>query len=290
MPELGEVDLLATRLNTRLREMSAQPRLVAGRADHARFAEMWSQCAPNIVGARLERVWRKGKYLVFQWSEGRGLMLGHLRMTGWWEWQQSPQSITLAQGYTLNRNPKLFLSFRWPKRKKAEELVYYDSRVLGEIAYFNTTEWRNIPALSAQAPDFIDTDNSLPGSFISGEEEFLALVAAARARGTRRTIRDVLMDQSRKGIGAGLGNYIIAEVLYRAGIHPNRPFSELTKRSLVKLYQITCEIFRHVIATGAESEATMVIYQRERCPRGHAIMREARGNRGSYYCPRCQRL
>jgi formamidopyrimidine-DNA glycosylase len=293
MPELGEVDLLATRLNARLREMSGQPELLSGRAEHARFQTMWTACASPLRGARLARIARKGKYLLFHWADQRGLLLAHLRMTGWWAWQHCPQTLIVADGSELTRHPKLFLTLRWPTgnngKSQEEQLIYYDSRALGEIAYFATADWREIPALAAQAPDFIDTENSLAGGFLQDEREFLALARAQKKRATRRTIRDVLMDQSRQGVGAGLGNYLIAEVLYRAGIHPDRGFCALSDAALKKIYKITCQLFRHVITNNAEAEATMVIYQRQQCPRGHRIQRDAHGNRGSYYCPHCQK-
>ncbi|MEW6735322.1 MAG: DNA-formamidopyrimidine glycosylase family protein [Acidobacteriota bacterium] len=288
MPELSEVDLLVTRLNARLRVMAAQPIFISGRATHPRFTEMWAACAPQLINTQLTRISRKGKYLIFELAEGRGLLLAHLRMTGWWAWQQIPQTLTVAQGYSLDRHPKLFLDMQWPDSSR-EQLIYYDSRGLGEFSYYAQTDWRQLPPLAAQAPDFIATENSLPGGFLQNEEEFLVLVRAQKTRATKRSIRDVLMDQSHQGVGAGLGNYLIAEVLYRAGVHPDRGFCALHLTTLKKIYQITCDLFRHVIAHEADAEATMVVYQREQCPRGHQIKRDVRGARSSYYCPRCQR-
>jgi formamidopyrimidine-DNA glycosylase len=195
MPELGEVDLLATRLNAHLREMKTAPALISGEALHPRAAQMWTACADKLAGARLTRITRKGKYLLFEWAEDRGLLLAHLRMTGWWAWRALPQTLTVVQGYTLDRHPKLFLTFSRAgetKRSSVEEqLIYYDSRMLGEIAFFNVSNWREIVPLAAQAPDFIGTENSVAGGFLQDENEFLAL-ARARQRATTRTIRDLL--------------------------------------------------------------------------------------------------
>jgi formamidopyrimidine-DNA glycosylase len=248
---------------------------------------MWEAVAPHIVGKELKRIARKGKYLIFQWQQASGLFISHLRMTGWWAWQVMPQTLTLAQGYTLDRHPRLFLNMRWPDGSR-EELIYYDSRGLGEIAFFPTLDWQKIAPLAKQAADLVETENSLPGGFFAGESEFIALVAAQQKRKARRSIRDMLMDQTGQGIGAGLGNYLVAEVLYRAHLHPDRPFSTINIETLKQLYQIIVELLRYVIEVGAESEATMVVYQRKECPLGHSIQRDLRGGRGSYYCPNCQ--
>lgn len=287
MPELGEVELLVSRLNQRLQEKNAQPTLIAGRAVHARTEAMWQQCQQHLLNARIQRWRRKAKYLLFEWADNRGMLLAHLRLAGWWMWADQPQTLTVAQGYTLDRHPKLYLTFSWPAGGE-EDLVYYDSRMLGEIEFHAVTDWRAIAALDSQAPDFIGTENSVSGGFYENEQDFTKFINSHTNLRSTRTIRDVLMDQTTKGLGAGLGNYLIAEVLYHAGINPNRSLRDLDKQQLVNIYHLTADLFRHVIANEADAEANMVVYQHKQCPKGHDIVREAKGNRGSYYCPVCQ--
>lgn len=288
MPELSEVDILVGRLNTYLRSMPAPPTLIESATYHARYDQLWPSCAAALHGSQLTEIKRKGKYLLFYWAGCAGIMLSHLRMTGWWAWQQAPQSLKVAEGYTLDRHPRLILTLTCPNRPP-EQLIFYDGRVLGDVAYFATQDWQQIPALTSQAPDLVRTKYSVAGGFIRDTAHFMTLVARQQKLQTKRTIRDLLMDQSNKGIGAGLGNYLIAEVLYRTRILPQRRFIDLTDEQLKAIYKTSVDLFNEVIDNDANNDANMVVYQRKQCPQGHTIQRDTLGNRSSYYCPQCQK-
>lgn len=58
----------------------------------------------------------------------------------------------------------------------------------------------------------------------------------------RKPIVAVLMDQC--AIGAGIGNYLAAEILYRAKIDPHRPGSSLTKRERQELSYWTAYLIK----------------------------------------------
>lgn len=52
----------------------------------------------------------------------------------------------------------------------------------------------------------------------------------------KKKIVEVMMSQEvSKGIGSGLGNYLVPEILYRAKISPHRTIASLTKNDVVKL-------------------------------------------------------
>jgi formamidopyrimidine-DNA glycosylase len=81
MPELPEVEIMTRRLSRRLRGATIRRLEV---------------CDPKIklngrlAGGRIERVWRRGKFIIFDIT-GRRHLLVHLRMTGWWEFSQPPR-------------------------------------------------------------------------------------------------------------------------------------------------------------------------------------------------------
>jgi len=75
MPELPEVQILVDQLTSGL--MGA--RITAVEVRDAKI-----KLRRDIVGRRVEQIWRRGKNLIFDLSGGLHL-LAHLRMTGWFE-------------------------------------------------------------------------------------------------------------------------------------------------------------------------------------------------------------
>lgn len=102
-------------------------------------------------------------------------------------------------------------------------------------------------------------------------------------------LKSRLMDQSRL---AGVGNLIVDETLWRAGLDPARPAGELSAAEQRRLH-------RHLRATiadldaGGGSHAGRLQAARRRgsiCPRdGEPLVRRTVGGRTTYSCPRHQR-
>lgn len=125
---------------------------------------------------------------------------------------------------------------------------------------------------------------------------------ANRVRRRKAPIKPVLMDQATV---AGLGNWIVDEVLFQARLHPERPANELTDAETANLHAA----IRLVLETAIRHEATyrdfprsFLIHVREWdqspyddveahnfCPRcGTRIERTEVGGRTTYFCPNCQ--
>ena len=117
-------------------------------------------------------------------------------------------------------------------------------------------------------------------------------------------IKPVLLDQS---VVAGLGNWIVDEVLFHAFIHPEQRANTLTPGQMAKLH----DAIRLVLQTAIRYEATyrdfpadFLIHVREWddspyddveahkfCPRCHTrIERSTVGGRTTFYCPKEQVL
>lgn len=116
-----------------------------------------------------------------------------------------------------------------------------------------------------------------------------------------RTIAEALMDQSAV---AGVGNYLKAEALYRAGISPWRNVTEITANEYVSLCEsvLDCasesyrsqgasiKTYRNVDGTKGTTQFDFLVYSRKECPTGHTILREETPEcRTSHWCPGCQR-
>lgn len=106
-------------------------------------------------------------------------------------------------------------------------------------------------------------------------------------------VKALLLDQS---LIAGIGNVYADEVLFQAGIRPDRKMSELREKELSRLFREIKRVLRTAIRRETSFkglEGSFLIPHRgegENCPQcGSSIQRVKISNRTSYYCERCQR-
>ena len=123
--------------------------------------------------------------------------------------------------------------------------------------------------------------------------------------GSRMPIKLWLMDQRKI---AGIGNIYASEILFRAGIAPERPANALSRAEVRRLRKAIPAVLEEAIACcgttladgqyrGPQGEigafaCELAVYGRagEPCRRcGSPIRRAVLGGRGTYACPRCQR-
>lgn len=262
MPELPEVETIARTLAPRVtgqRIVDAQffSRLVL-RADPQR-------AAAAIRGLTVQGIERRGKFLLF--DLGAATLLIHLGMTGKLLWEGTPGPHTRA-----------IFEFEHGR------LLYDDIRQFGRIEVAEA-----VPARIARLG---------PEPLAISEDEFLALIGARRGR-----IKPLLLNQAFLG---GLGNIYVDEVLHRAGIHPRAVVERLGPRRLRRLHAAMQEVLAEAIASGGSSISDYVdgdgragsfqlqhrVYGKggEPCPAcGTPIRRIVIAQRGTHYCPKCQR-
>ncbi len=122
---------------------------------------------------------------------------------------------------------------------------------------------------------------------------------AGKLRAKKAFIKPVLLDQS---VVAGLGNWIVDEVLFQASVHPEQRASTLTDSQIARIH----DAIRLVLNTAIRYEATyrdfpndFLIHVREwdnspyddveahkYCPRcGSRIERSTVGGRTTFFCP-----
>jgi formamidopyrimidine-DNA glycosylase len=136
------------------------------------------------------------------------------------------------------------------------------------------------------------------------EPDFTPDVLAERLKKRKGPIKAVLIDQS---VIAGVGNMYADEALFASKIHPLRQADSLTESEIKRLHDAIQGVLRSGIESkgasvvnyyrpsgelGHAHEGFMVAHQRgENCPRcGTPIQRIAVRNRGTYFCPKCQKL
>ena len=126
----------------------------------------------------------------------------------------------------------------------------------------------------------------------------------ASMAGRRAPVKAFLLDQRRV---AGIGNIYADEALWRARIHPLRPAGELDAREVARIHRAVRAALRRGVelqgstlrdyvtpdGDGGGMQHEFHVYGRldEPCDRcGRPIERIVVGGRGTWFCPRCQRL
>jgi formamidopyrimidine-DNA glycosylase len=113
-------------------------------------------------------------------------------------------------------------------------------------------------------------------------------------------IKTVLMDQS---IIAGIGNIYSDEILWRAGVHPERLVKKISSSEMKKIWQAMSEVLLESISQGGDSmsdyrnifgergnfQNSHKVYRRtgEKCLKkgcGGIIMRKVIGGRSAHFC------
>jgi formamidopyrimidine-DNA glycosylase len=269
MPELPEVEHAARTLRRWLAEgpiagAHAAPTRLFRAGDHRAFERA-------LPGRRLGRVERRGKLLLLFFDGDVGL-LSHLGMTG--SWVRCPPAETVAHSHA-----RIALT-------GGGVLHYCDPRLFGRLELHRAAELPALPAVLALGPDPI------------GDGIDVAALHAKLSR-TGRAVKAAIMDQA---VIAGVGNIYATEALFRAGVHPARAASSLSKREVGRVAKGIEACLAEALArpeeemvylsAGGPAHNPFLIYDRagEPCPRCRRVLeKETIGGRTSAYCGRCQR-
>lgn len=134
--------------------------------------------------------------------------------------------------------------------------------------------------------------------------EFTADVLAAILKGRETPVKGLLLDQT---LIAGIGNMYADEALHHAHLHPLRPAGSLNKKEIAALHAAIQHVLRKGISGKGASTDTyfrpsgrpgaahlefQVAHRKgQECPTCRRIIeRIAVQQRGTFYCPGCQKL
>lgn len=260
MPELPEVETIVRGLAPRLQgQRIVQARYWPSRVFRGEFP-------PELAGAVVWQVSRYGKFIVARCD--RGFLGIHLGMTGKLLFDAAPQKHTRALWE--------FSEF---------QLVLEDIRQFGRVLW-----GEQLPEpIAALGPDPLEVS----------PEEFVQ-----RARRYRTSVKGLLLNQQ---FLRGLGNIYADELLFRARLHPERRTEELSPAAWERVWTEMRHLLLEAIAMGGSSISDYVntagqkgsfqrehrVYAREGEPCvvcGSPIQKTVLLQRGTHYCPRCQRL
>jgi formamidopyrimidine-DNA glycosylase len=103
-------------------------------------------------------------------------------------------------------------------------LYYTDHRNFGNMSFTNDYE-KLKSKLDSLAPDLLKEDFT--------NDDFYKRVVSKNKSIQKKEIIKILMDQNTTGLGSGIGNYLVNEILYRAKISPHTPLQQLSDSKLL---------------------------------------------------------
>lgn len=272
MPELPEVEVIRRDLvprveGRRIRSVTiAEPRLTR-RQGAPREVEA------ALAGRRVRGLRRRGKFFVF--DLGRESLVIRLGMTGQLLWSEN------GEGFRPDQHTHAHLVFRG-----GGILYYRDIRKFGEMFILSTEGVEKALGVGVEP---------LEPTFTP---DLLQRLCRSRSR-----IKPLLLNQTKI---AGIGNIYADEALFRAKIRPTRRAASLRPEEIRSLHRA----IRAVLEAGIRHRGSSISNYRDACGRpgrfvahhavyhrhgqpcrvcGTAIRRILLGQRGTHFCPTCQR-
>jgi len=283
MPELPEVETVMRGLSPVL-----EGRTIV-KADVRRPDLRWplpDRMADRLTGARVLSLRRRSKYILADLSTGESLLI-HLGMSGRMLVSGQVQGDFHHALPVPARHDHVVIDTDAPAR-----ITFNDARRFGMMDLIATDRADTHPLVAGLGPE--PFGNAFDGPYLS-----------SRLAGRAAPIKSLLLDQR---LVAGLGNIYVCEVLFRAGIAPDRPGGKLGRDEAEGLVPIIRDVLAEAIAAGGSSlrdhrqtsgelgyfQHSFLVYGREDLPCATPgcdgrIARIVQSGRSSFYCPRCQR-
>jgi formamidopyrimidine-DNA glycosylase len=310
VPELPEVEVVRAGLAPAVTDAVVERVEVLDERSLRRHGGPAEDFVERLLGARLATPRRRGKFLWIPIAGHAGAdstsaassapppseaIVVHLGMSG--------QVLLRTPEHPRDRLTRIVLDVRHPDQPLRIDFV--DQRIFGSMA---------IDAL-VPTPEALAGGAGAAGDTVPTQVAHIArdpldplfderrLLAALARKGTG--IKRALLDQT---LVSGIGNIYADESLWAARLHYAQPAGSLSTRKARELLAEVRLVLGRALAEGGTSFDAQYVNvngasgyfshslnaygrQGEPCPRcGRAIVREQFMNRGSHFCPRCQRL
>jgi len=271
MPELPEVETIKNELLPHIvgRCITGVTLFWEGIVRQPSVQEFYSR----LIGQRITKIARRGKYLILGLTSGEVLII-HLKMTG--------SLLLKSASAEPNKFTRAILHL-----DKETQLHFHDPRKLGVM-------W------------LVEDKNTIVGKLGPEplEAGFTPQLLLKRLNNRTAPIKALLCDQT---FIAGIGNMYADEALFAARIHPLRLGKTLSQDEVKRLHSAIRQVLSSAIDNKGASVDTylrpggelgtaqlqlQVAYRLSGnfCPVcGTPIQRIPIRNRGSYFCPHCQR-
>ena len=271
MPELPEVETVRKKLLTKLKNKKIKSVNII--YPNIFFGQDIEKIKENIKNQTINDIKRKGKWLIFELDDY--YLLSHLRMEGKYLYRNIGEKIEKHEHVIFNINDEF-------------ELRYKDTRKFGRMYLVDKTKINESP-LKDVGPD--PWDEKLTINYL--KEKY---------NNKKIPIKTALLDQS---IIAGIGNIYADEILFLSKIHPLRKCGSLNNKELESIIENTKKVLEKAIEEGGTTirsytseegvtglfQNELYVHQREKeeCRICKTIIKKIRvGQRGTYYCEKCQ--
>lgn len=267
MPELPEVETVRQTLKNFILQRTIEdiqvyyPPIIQG--DVLTFQEALT----HDTFIDIERV---GKYLIFKTTHH--VFLSHLRMEGKFHIvdHQTPLDKHTHVVFCLDHH---------------QDLRYKDTRKFGRMTLIDPIKYRSLPPLNRLGKEPFD---------MTTEELY------AKLHRCSLPIKSALLDQS---IMCGIGNIYANEICFYMGIDPRSKASSLSKKRVDELRKIAIDVLNQAIAQGGTTihsfdangihglfQVELKVHGQKMCSQCHGEIRKIMVHqRGTYYCPHCQK-
>lgn len=273
MPELPDIAILAKSMHHALSDRSIFGSVVNQPKVLNRSVQSFQR---TIKGRSFQRIWQRGKWVLCEldsdWLLALNLgMGGEVRLHRLIE-AHNPKKERVV--FFLADGEQLWVRFWW----------------FGHVHLMKSKKLPQHPQLGTLGPEPLSKD-------------FTAEKLASMFEGKRGRIKSYLLDQR---FIAGIGNVYIQDILWLAGVHPDRKADTLDSADIKKLHSAIQQILKEGIRWGPGPGERDVWGNRgqwgkkrgwphvgyrtgEPCPACKTIIEELRvGSTTSYICPECQ--
>lgn len=297
MPELPEVETVRAGLGAELVGAKIDGVVVLDPRLLKRHPGSPKQFAEELHGRTVLAVARRGKFLWLPLDSDRALV-GHLGMSG--------QILLRTPGYVEDRHTRVTLQFETADNRSIE-MRFVDQRIFGALLTDElvVSEDGNPGGFSPEVP--LDSRVPNSASHIARDllDPFFDAEAVVQTLATRSAgIKRLLLDQ---GILSGIGNIYADESLWRSKLHYDQPAKSIPQPRLRELVAHAKAVLEEAVERGGTSfdeqyknvngesgyfSQLLNAYGRsdEPCARcSTPIRRDSWANRGSHFCPNCQR-
>ncbi len=288
MPELPEVEVVRAGLEPAVTGATVESVTVYDERSLRRHPGPAEDFVDRLTGRRMLAPERRGKFLWIPLSDGAEALVLHLGMSG---------QVLLRDRSTDDLRTRIRVELSHPEHGPLR-LNFVDQRIFGSMAIDTLAQTADHPlqlvptAVSHIARDPLD-------------ERFDDAAFLTRLTKKNTTIKRALLDQT---LISGIGNIYADESLWAAKIHYDQPTATLSRRRAVTLLDEVRAVLTKALAEGGTSFDAQYLnvngqsgyfahslnaygQQGEPCPRcGRMIVRESFMNRGSHFCPWCQRI
>ena len=287
MPELPEVQTVVSDLNKKIKGdvvtafWSAWPKAIKGMS-LAKFKK-------EIVGKKILGARRIGKNIFIDLSGGKTLYI-HLKMTGHLLVKSLKLKVESKEKDYFEDRVNQYVRHKFFLGKNTV-MEFSDMRKFAKIVLVDTDKVGELPEIKKLGIDAMDR-----GFTLKKFEEILE-------KRKNKKLSLVLMEQE---LIAGIGNIYRSEILFDAGINPDRMAKDLKREEIKKAHMVTIKILKKAIKMRGTSDSdyrdtsgapgsfqkVLKVYGKtgKKCQRcGRMIERKIIGQRSIFFCPNCQK-